>query len=550
MLGIGPSPKVTIAMPVFNGGHYFRLALESALGQTYDNVEIIVVNDGSTDGGETESIAREYLPRIRYLPQPNRGVAGAMNNAVANMTGDYFAWLSHDDLHLPHKLTRQIDYVRRIGRRDAILFSDYDLIDPQGEPITTVRLPHAEYTRAPQLPLMRGAVNGCTLLIPAHLMRQYGPFDETLRYVQDYELWNQMLIEHELFHQPEVLVKYRLHPGQDTNKPGAVIEGDALWQRMVASRNDTDKVHISGSRYRYFVAMAKFLDLTPYKQAAEAVHSLVPATIGETTVSVVIAFRNDIATLCGAVRSALGQTHAHLDVIAVDDGSTENLAELEALAAGDSRLRIIRQPQTGLAAARNRGMQGARGEYIAFLEAADTFTPQKVQRQMRLMQETGRRVSHSSCYVTHPHDPARLGVVRSGSLAGKVYPEIIASCPVQLSTVMLHRTLVATGFVFDDSAGDALLWIDLAARHDMLGIDEPLSVVRWDANHPALDAMQSALDTMRLVAALRASPVHARNGAEIHRLGNNLVDFARRRDKPDWLMASRLQAVFGNEIAT
>lgn len=534
-------------MPVYNGGHYFRLALESALAQTYDNVEIIVVNDGSTDGGETDSIAREYLPRIRYLPQLNKGVAGAMNNVVANMTGDYFAWLSHDDLHLPHKVARQIEFARAIGRDDAILFSDFDLIDPEGKLIVTVRLPHAEYTRTPQIPLMRGAVNGCTLLVPAPLLRHYGPFDESLRFVQDYELWNQMLKQHEMFHQPEVLVQYRLHPGQDTHKPGAVVEGDALWVRMVASRNDTDKIYISGSRYRYFVAMAKFLDLTPCKKAATAAHELVPPTIDDTVVSIVIAFRNNIAALCDTVRSALGQIHARLDVIAVDDGSSESLVALEALAAGDSRLHIIRQPQAGLAAARNRGMLAARGEYIAFLESPDTFIPQKVQRQMRLMQETGLHVSHSSCYVTHPDDPARLGLVRSGSFAGKVYPEIIASCPMQLSTVMLHRTLVAAGFAFDDNAGDAMVWIDLAARHEILGIDEPLSMVRWDADHPALDAGQSTLATMRLVAALRASPVHARNVAEINRLNHSLVEFARQRHEPAWLRASRLQAAFGNE---
>jgi glycosyltransferase involved in cell wall biosynthesis len=94
-------------MPVFNGGHYFRAALESALAQDYDNLEIVVVNDGSTDAGETERIALAHSDRVRYFYQPNRGVAGAMNTAVAHMTGDYFAWFSHDDLHLPHKPRRR-----------------------------------------------------------------------------------------------------------------------------------------------------------------------------------------------------------------------------------------------------------------------------------------------------------------------------------------------------------------------------------------------------------------------------------------------------------
>ena len=218
VMQVAELPKVTIAMPVFNGGAYFRLALESALGQQYDNIEIIVVNDGSTDGGETERIAREYGDRIRYIAQENRGVGGAMNTVVANMTGDYFAWLSHDDLHLPHKTRAQIDYLARLGRRDAILFSDFDLIGPDGKIVAVVKLPRDQILRAPMLPLFRGMINGCTLLIPRPILLEFGPFDESLRHTQDYDLWNRMLRKHEFLHQPEILVQYRVHPGQDFKK--------------------------------------------------------------------------------------------------------------------------------------------------------------------------------------------------------------------------------------------------------------------------------------------------------------------------------------------
>src|SRR5579872_6915564 len=120
--------SVSICMPVFNGGQYFKIALDSALAQDYPDVEIIVVNDGSTDDGETEKIALEKRDRIHYIHQENRGVAGALNTAISNMTGEYFAWLSHDDIHLPHKTSSQIAFLARLGRPDACLFSDYDLI--------------------------------------------------------------------------------------------------------------------------------------------------------------------------------------------------------------------------------------------------------------------------------------------------------------------------------------------------------------------------------------------------------------------------------------
>src|SRR5271166_3711440 len=117
-----PLPRVTICMPVFNGGHYFLSALASALAQDYANLEILVVDDGSTDAGETERTALAHGDRVRYIRQAHRGVAGALNTALANMSGDFFAWLGHDAVHLPHKTTAQMAYLGRLGRPDACLF--------------------------------------------------------------------------------------------------------------------------------------------------------------------------------------------------------------------------------------------------------------------------------------------------------------------------------------------------------------------------------------------------------------------------------------------
>src|SRR5215212_1226121 len=80
--------KVSVAMPVFNGGHYFELALKSALAQTYSSLEIVIVNDGSTDGGETAAIAERYAARhasVKYVYQQNRGAGGALNTVLAEM---------------------------------------------------------------------------------------------------------------------------------------------------------------------------------------------------------------------------------------------------------------------------------------------------------------------------------------------------------------------------------------------------------------------------------------------------------------------------------
>ena len=85
-------PKVSIVIPVYNGSDYLGEAIDSALTQTYPNIEILIVNDGSNDGGATERIARSYGDKVRYVSKDNGGVASALNLAIREMKGDYFSW--------------------------------------------------------------------------------------------------------------------------------------------------------------------------------------------------------------------------------------------------------------------------------------------------------------------------------------------------------------------------------------------------------------------------------------------------------------------------
>ena len=82
---MGSKPLVSIVIPVYNGSNYMREAIDSALAQTYENVEIIVVNDGSTDDGETDRIARSYGDKIRYFAKDNGGVSSALNKGIKEM---------------------------------------------------------------------------------------------------------------------------------------------------------------------------------------------------------------------------------------------------------------------------------------------------------------------------------------------------------------------------------------------------------------------------------------------------------------------------------
>ena len=133
-------PKVSIVIPAYNASNYLAEAIDSALAQTYPNVEVIVVNDGSKDDGETERVALSYGDKIRYFLKENGGSSSALNMGIVNMTGEWFSWLSHDDLYLPEKLEKQIEFMYSLGIENSLLtrhifFSSYDLIDATGKTI-------------------------------------------------------------------------------------------------------------------------------------------------------------------------------------------------------------------------------------------------------------------------------------------------------------------------------------------------------------------------------------------------------------------------------
>ena len=227
-------PLVSVVIPVFNGSAYLREAIESALAQTYPNVEILVVDDGSNDGGATAAIVRSYGGLIRPLRQENGGVASALNLGIRAMRGEFFSWLSHDDAYLPHKLSSQIAALPRLGG-DTVLYADYEIIDGTGKRIGCSRnggIPEAMFRRAL---VTETPVNGCTVLVPGRCFERAGLFDESLKTTQDYDLWFRMADCCRFVHQPLVVLKSRVHPAQGTRALAAACraEGNALHIRFL-----------------------------------------------------------------------------------------------------------------------------------------------------------------------------------------------------------------------------------------------------------------------------------------------------------------------------
>lgn len=274
-------PKISIIIPVYNGSDYLKEAIDSAIAQTYKNVEVIVINDGSNDNGKTEKICKSYGNKIKYFKKENGGVASALNMGVEKMEGEYFSWLSHDDVYYPNKIEEQVKYLSNIPDRDnVILYNDYEFIDENSNSFAKIILDHNMLIKKPEYSLLRGSINGITLLIPKKAFDDYGKFKENLKTTQDYDMWIRMSKTYKFMHMEGILTKTRIHDKQDSKKhPDFVREGNKLWIKMMEKISKEDKKRLEGSEYGFYKGILDYLKAwTPYngaiKYAEEKIESV------------------------------------------------------------------------------------------------------------------------------------------------------------------------------------------------------------------------------------------------------------------------------------
>lgn len=269
------NPKVSIVIPVYNGAKYLGEAIDSALAQTYENIEIIVSNDGSNDNSATDRVAKSYGKKIIYLnKKENGGASTALNAAIKVMTGEYFSWLSHDDKYYPNKIKRQIEELSKLKDKNTIMMSDLDGINEKYEKIYETKYIDRikEYPLREKsyiYPVLYNQTHGCTLLIPKVCFDEVGLFDVGEIVAQDFEFFNRAFSKfpHKLI--PEVLVTAR-----DTSnrmgrraKPRASVEYSRLYISILDNMSDEDINLVAPDKLTLFFDMYMFFKQAGYKQA-------------------------------------------------------------------------------------------------------------------------------------------------------------------------------------------------------------------------------------------------------------------------------------------
>jgi len=207
-----PTPRVSIIIPAYNQARFLRQAIESALGQTQISVEVIVVNDGSTD--ETPEVIAAYQsdPRFKSVTQANAGLPAARNRGLAEATGEYLCFLDSDDFYTPDKCAKQaaiLDAKPEIG----FVYCDITTVDEAGNPKPEQSsIGQNQRTLSGEIfpaLIMAGYFPPHTVMIRRKILEAVGNFDPTLGGNADYDLWLRASARCKAEYQDEKLAAYR-----------------------------------------------------------------------------------------------------------------------------------------------------------------------------------------------------------------------------------------------------------------------------------------------------------------------------------------------------
>jgi len=217
-------PKVSVITPLYNNKKYIEKAINSILSQTYKNLEMIVVDNSSSDGSG-ELVKNKFGNKVRYILQENRGAAAAVNRGISLSQGNYIAFCDSDDWWLPEKLEKQVNFLetnQNFGMvyGDALLAKDEILISQTWLQSRKV-LPCSGGKEKCLLPLF--AKNfipaPLTVLIRKSVIEQVGLFNEKFSSTYDYEYWFRILEAGiQIAYLDESLAVWRIHAGQGSKK--------------------------------------------------------------------------------------------------------------------------------------------------------------------------------------------------------------------------------------------------------------------------------------------------------------------------------------------
>lgn len=229
---IEKQPLVTIVLPTYNGSKYIKQSIDSCLNQTYRNIELIIMDDGSTD--ETPEIIKFYKDeRIKIITHKmNKGLSTALNRGFAQSKGEYLTWTSDDNYYVENAIERMLEFLKE--KKCDFVYTDFYGFSEDSLNITSITLP-----KNPELE-KRNTIGPC-FIYSRCVKENVGDYDPSIILAEDYDYWIRISKKYKMYHLPSPLYYYRNHFGSLSSRVAKGYRDYILIDLLIRFKNDIEK---------------------------------------------------------------------------------------------------------------------------------------------------------------------------------------------------------------------------------------------------------------------------------------------------------------------
>lgn len=259
-----PKPLVSVIIPAYNHEKYVKSCIESVLDQTYDNIELLIFNDGSTD--KTDDVIRTVLKvksgNIKYISKENEGLCKTLNKGLEIANGTYIALIASDDLWLPDRIYKQVNFLEN-NKNIGMVFSDaYFMYDHKKSKdkytgykpiIRKCFLNSLPNTNIYEALLNENIIPAVSALIKKECYRKVGLYDIDLKF-EDYDMWLRISKEYPIGFIDEPLVYYRLHDSNISKNMKVMFTGS-----IQALKKQYNSEYFDGKPLKKLICFIKFI---------------------------------------------------------------------------------------------------------------------------------------------------------------------------------------------------------------------------------------------------------------------------------------------------
>jgi GT2 family glycosyltransferase/radical SAM superfamily enzyme YgiQ (UPF0313 family)/Tfp pilus assembly protein PilF len=468
--GAPAHPKISVVMAVHNGGPYLEAAIKSILRQTYLNYEFIIIDDASTDA--TPQVLQNLDDfRVRVITNSaNLGLTKSLNLGIKEARGEYLARMDADDLSLPHRLEKQLEFLEK-NLECALVGSPYYQIDEAGCIKSLVQVLTDDCQLRTGLLQQNWFGHGSVMMRRA-AVAEAGGYDERFTYAQDYDLWLRLADNHRLANLGEPLYCWRA--------TSSCISKEKAREQQHFARLAQKK-----ARERQNLAKGEALRLKDGDAALPLVSVIVPTY-------------NRPDMLVAALQSILEQTYKNHEIIVVNDCGLD-VADIVGWLNQQGNITYVRHDRNrGLAAARNTGIKLARGKYLAYLDDDDLFYPNHLKTLVRFLESTNFRVAYTDAHRAHQEKQygRYVTIERDVPYSNEFDPDrLMVFNQFPVLCLMHEKSCLEEVGVFDESLTsheDWDLWIRLSLHYPFSHIKKVTCEFTWRQDGSTMSSQKFA----------------------------------------------------------